>query len=81
MTGKIAEIVFLFLEGIDASAKQTPIFQVHWEVWLDATAKFTMVPDTNFCDVIVPTMNTVRMAYLLELLLTNYKPVRAQPCF
>ncbi|XP_023791251.1 dynein heavy chain 1, axonemal [Cyanistes caeruleus] len=49
--------------------------QVHWEVWLDATAKFTMVPDTNFCDVIVPTMNTVRMAYLLELLLTNYKPV------
>ncbi|RMC00001.1 hypothetical protein DUI87_23409 [Hirundo rustica rustica] len=49
--------------------------QVHWEVWLDATAKFTMVPDTNFCDIIVPTMNTVRMAYLLELLLTNYKPV------
>ncbi|NXX67841.1 DYH1 protein, partial [Spizella passerina] len=54
---------------------QTPILQVHWEVWLEATAKFTMVPDTNFCDIIVPTMNTVRMAYLLELLLTNYKPV------
>ncbi|XP_051667332.1 dynein axonemal heavy chain 1 [Manacus candei] len=49
--------------------------EVHWEVWLDPTAKFTMVPDTNFCDVIVPTMNTVRMAFLLELLLTNYKPV------
>ncbi|NWH35887.1 DYH1 protein, partial [Chloropsis hardwickii] len=55
--------------------EETPIFQVHWEVWLDDTAKFTMVPDTNFCDVIVPTMNTVRMAYMLELLLTNYKPV------
>ncbi|NXM42418.1 DYH1 protein, partial [Gymnorhina tibicen] len=55
--------------------RETPIFQVHWEVWLDATAQFTMVPDTNFCDIIVPTMNTVRMAYLLELLLTNYKPV------
>ncbi|NWT16478.1 DYH1 protein, partial [Vireo altiloquus] len=55
--------------------EETPIFQVHWEVWLDASAKFTMVPDTNFCDIIVPTMNTVRMAYLLELLLTNYKPV------
>uniref|UniRef100_A0A8C3EQF5 Dynein axonemal heavy chain 1 n=1 Tax=Corvus moneduloides TaxID=1196302 RepID=A0A8C3EQF5_CORMO len=77
VTGKRAAIVFLFLEGIDAIApsKQTPIFQVRWEVWLDATAKFTMVPDTNFCDIIVPTMNTVRMAYLLELLLTNYKPV------
>lgn len=80
MTCKIAEVVFLFLEGIDALSKQTPIFQVHWEVWLDATATFTMVPDTNFCDIIVPTMNTVQMAYLLELLLTNYKPVGAQPC-
>lgn len=39
-----------------------------------------MVPDTNFCDIIVPTMNTVRMAYLLGLLLTNRKPVCAQPC-
>ncbi|NXU12627.1 DYH1 protein, partial [Pardalotus punctatus] len=55
--------------------EETPIFQVRWEVWLDATAEFTMVPDTNFCDIIVPTMNTVRTAYLLELLLTNYKPV------
>uniref|UniRef100_A0A803WD55 Dynein axonemal heavy chain 1 n=1 Tax=Ficedula albicollis TaxID=59894 RepID=A0A803WD55_FICAL len=71
VTGKIAEIVFLFSEEIDTPS----IFQVHWEVWLDATAKFTMVPDTNFCDIIVPTMNTVRMAYLLELLLINYKPV------
>ncbi|XP_037242845.1 dynein heavy chain 1, axonemal [Falco rusticolus] len=49
--------------------------EVCWEKWLDSTAKFTMVPDTNFCDIIVPTMNTVRMAYLLELLLTNHKPV------
>ncbi|NWV36400.1 DYH1 protein, partial [Grantiella picta] len=59
----------------DVDEEPTPIFQVHWEVWLDASAEFTMVPDTNFCDIIVPTMNTVRMAYLLELLLTNYKPV------
>nr|XP_021152153.1 dynein heavy chain 1, axonemal [Columba livia] len=51
------------------------IKEVCWEPWLDPTAKFTMVPDTNFCDIIVPTMNTVRMAYLLGLLLTNRKPV------
>uniref|UniRef100_A0A8C3XBZ8 Dynein axonemal heavy chain 1 n=1 Tax=Cyanoderma ruficeps TaxID=181631 RepID=A0A8C3XBZ8_9PASS len=63
------------LSSTEDMDEDTPIFQVHWEVWLDATAKFTMVPDTNFCDIIVPTMNTVRMAYLLELLLTNYKPV------
>ncbi|NXT91841.1 DYH1 protein, partial [Anhinga rufa] len=55
--------------------KHTNTFQVCWEKWLDSTAKFTMVPDTNFCDIIVPTMNTVRMAHLLELLLTNHKPV------
>uniref|UniRef100_A0A8C4TYN4 Dynein axonemal heavy chain 1 n=1 Tax=Falco tinnunculus TaxID=100819 RepID=A0A8C4TYN4_FALTI len=58
-----------------APSKHTHTFQVCWEKWLDSTAKFTMVPDTNFCDIIVPTMNTVRMAYLLELLLTNHKPV------
>lgn len=39
-----------------------------------------MVPDTNYCDIIVPTVNTVRMAHLLELLLINCKPVRAHPC-
>ncbi|NXX96308.1 DYH1 protein, partial [Centropus bengalensis] len=50
-------------------------WQVSWEKWLDSTAKFTMVPDTSFCDIIVPTINTVQMAHLLELLLTNYKPV------
>uniref|UniRef100_A0A8B9M6P2 Dynein axonemal heavy chain 1 n=1 Tax=Accipiter nisus TaxID=211598 RepID=A0A8B9M6P2_9AVES len=63
--------------GIDATApsKHTHTFQVRWEKWLDSTAKFTMVPDTNFCDIIVPTMNTVQMAHLLELLLTNHKPV------
>ncbi|KAM6325251.1 LOW QUALITY PROTEIN: dynein axonemal heavy chain 1 [Podargus strigoides] len=51
------------------------IREVCWEKWLDSTAKFTMVPDTNFCDIIVPTMNTVRMVHLLELLLTNHKLV------
>ncbi|NWW95122.1 DYH1 protein, partial [Rhynochetos jubatus] len=49
--------------------------EVRWEKWLDSTAKFTMVPDTNFCDIIVPTMNSVCAAHLLELLLTNRKPV------
>ncbi|XP_025927284.1 dynein heavy chain 1, axonemal [Apteryx rowi] len=51
------------------------IREVRWEKWLDSTTQFTLVPDTNFCDIIIPTMNTVRMAHLLELLLTNRKPV------
>lgn len=53
---------------------------MRWEKWLDPTAKFTVVPETNYCDIIVPTVNTVRMAHLLELLLINCKPVRAHPC-
>ncbi|KAM4654602.1 LOW QUALITY PROTEIN: dynein axonemal heavy chain 1 [Amazona ochrocephala] len=33
--------------------------EVYWEKWLEPTAELAMVPDTNFCDIIVPTMNTV----------------------
>lgn len=42
---------------------------------MGSSTVFTMVPDTSFCDIIVPTMDTVQMAYLLEMLLTNHKPV------
>ncbi|XP_060621830.2 dynein axonemal heavy chain 1 [Anolis sagrei] len=51
------------------------IKKVCWENWMDSAAEFTMVPDASFCDIIVPTMNTVQMAHLLEMLLTNHKPV------
>uniref|UniRef100_G3TQL9 Dynein axonemal heavy chain 1 n=1 Tax=Loxodonta africana TaxID=9785 RepID=G3TQL9_LOXAF len=49
--------------------------RVAWVKWMDSSAPFTMVPDTNYCDIIVPTMDTVQMSYLLGLLLTNHKPV------
>ncbi|XP_075795609.1 dynein axonemal heavy chain 1 isoform X2 [Pelodiscus sinensis] len=49
--------------------------EVAWVNWMDSTAKFTMVPDTSYCDIIIPTMNTVQMAHMLEMLLTNRKPV------
>ncbi|XP_062056155.1 dynein axonemal heavy chain 1 [Lepus europaeus] len=49
--------------------------QVAWVKWMDSSAPFTMVPDTNYCNIIVPTMDTVRMSYLLGMLLTNHKPV------
>uniref|UniRef100_A0A8C3UWY6 Dynein axonemal heavy chain 1 n=1 Tax=Catharus ustulatus TaxID=91951 RepID=A0A8C3UWY6_CATUS len=84
------QLAILFKKFLQVSYYSVPAFPCHLEYQpaqtcqgLDLngimgtlpTTKFTMVPDTNFCDVIVPTMNTVRMAYLLELLLTNYKPV------
>uniref|UniRef100_A0A8C5KDU7 Dynein axonemal heavy chain 1 n=1 Tax=Jaculus jaculus TaxID=51337 RepID=A0A8C5KDU7_JACJA len=49
--------------------------QVAWVKWMDSSAPFTMVPDTNYCSIIVPTMDTVQMSYLLGMLLTNNKPV------
>lgn len=36
-----------------------------------------MMPDTNYCNIIVPTMDTVQMSYLLGMLITNNKPVSA----
>uniref|UniRef100_A0A8C0W387 Dynein axonemal heavy chain 1 n=1 Tax=Castor canadensis TaxID=51338 RepID=A0A8C0W387_CASCN len=49
--------------------------QVTWVKWMDSSATFTMMPDTNYCNIIVPTMDTVQMSYLLGMLLTNHKPV------
>lgn len=43
--------------------------------WMDSSAPFTMVPDTNYCNIIVPTMDTVQLSHLLDMLLTNKKPV------
>ncbi|NWU63519.1 DYH1 protein, partial [Pterocles burchelli] len=63
------------LSSAEDDLDEEVIKEVRWEKWLDSMAQFTMVPDTNFCDIIVPTINTVRMAHLLDLLLTNHKPV------
>lgn len=49
--------------------------QVSWVKWMDSSASFTMIPETNYCNIIVPTMDTVQMSYLLDMLLTNHKPV------
>ncbi|XP_054992649.1 dynein axonemal heavy chain 1 [Sorex araneus] len=49
--------------------------QVSWVKWMNGSMPFTMAPDTNYCDIIVPTMDTVRMSYLLGMLLTSHKPV------
>ncbi|XP_073667291.1 dynein axonemal heavy chain 1 [Tursiops truncatus] len=49
--------------------------QVAWVKWMDSSASFTMMPDTNYCNIIVPTMDTIQMSYLLDMLLTNRKPV------
>ncbi|KAK7819786.1 hypothetical protein U0070_012392 [Myodes glareolus] len=48
--------------------------QVAWVKWMDSSAPFTMMPDTNYCNIVVPTMDTMQMSYLLGMLITNNKP-------
>ncbi|KAF7249782.1 Dynein heavy chain 1, axonemal [Varanus komodoensis] len=63
------------ISSLEEEEDEDEVNVVGWENWMDGCTEFTMVPDTSFCDIIVPTMNTVQMAYLLEMLLTNHKPV------
>ena len=37
--------------------------------------QYVVAPETKFSDIIVPTMDTIRSSYLLEMLLTNKKTV------
>ncbi|KAL8212347.1 UNVERIFIED_CONTAM: Dynein heavy chain 1, axonemal [Gekko kuhli] len=64
------------ISNIEEEEDEDAVSEVGWVSWMDSSVEFTLVPDTSFCDVIVPTMNTIQMAYLLEMLLTNHKPVR-----
>lgn len=34
-----------------------------------------ITPETNYADIIVPTADTVRMSFLMDMLLINKKPV------
>ncbi|XP_075430348.1 dynein axonemal heavy chain 1 isoform X2 [Ascaphus truei] len=49
--------------------------KVCWRNWMTSSAPFSMAPDTSYSDIIVPTLDTVRMSHLLGMLLTNKKPV------
>ncbi|EMP33877.1 Dynein heavy chain 1, axonemal [Chelonia mydas] len=64
------------LSNPEEDVDEDVVKEVGWVNWIDSAAQFTIVPDTSFCDIIIPTMNTVQMAHLLEMLLTNRKPVR-----
>ncbi|KAL7985993.1 hypothetical protein Chor_011159 [Crotalus horridus] len=63
------------ISNIEEDEDEDIVEVIFWQNWMDSSTEFTMVPDTSYCDIIVPTMNTVQMAYLLEMLLTNHKPV------
>ncbi|XP_029455356.1 dynein heavy chain 1, axonemal [Rhinatrema bivittatum] len=49
--------------------------EVQWVTWIDPAFEFSIAPETSYSDIIVPTLDTVRMSYLLGMLLINKRPV------
>lgn len=51
------------------------MFQVQWVSWMKYAQEVVITPETSYSDIIVPTVNTVRMSFLIDMLLSNKKPV------
>ncbi|XP_028430624.1 dynein heavy chain 1, axonemal isoform X1 [Perca flavescens] len=49
--------------------------KVQWVSWMKYAKSVVITPETNYADIIVPTADTVRMSFLMDMLLTNKKPV------
>ncbi|XP_058497468.1 dynein axonemal heavy chain 1 [Solea solea] len=49
--------------------------QVQWVTWMKYTNSIVITPETNYADILIPTVDTVRMSFLIDMLLTNKKPV------
>ncbi|XP_068442262.1 dynein axonemal heavy chain 1 [Clinocottus analis] len=49
--------------------------KVQWVSWMKYAKSVVITPETHYADIIVPTADTVRMSFLMHVLLTNKKPV------
>ena len=59
----------------DAAAKKVKERQVCWKNWMEDSNVFTIQPETKFSDIIVPTIDNIRSALIIERLLTSRKKV------
>lgn len=48
---------------------------MQWVNWMKYAESVVIKPETNYADIMVPTPDTVRMSFLMDMLLTNKKPV------
>ena len=68
---------FLFLHILHTHTL-TPshsLHQIQWVGWMEGMPAFVVDPNTRFSDIIVPTIDTTRAHFMLELFITNSKPV------
>jgi dynein heavy chain len=49
--------------------------KIEWKNWMSDVGALALGNDTKFSDIIVPTIDNIRSAFLVELLLKNDKPV------
>ena len=48
---------------------------MQWVSWMESAQSFVITPETSYSDIIVPTLDTVRISFLMDMLLSNKKPV------
>lgn len=51
------------------------MLQIQWVSWMKYAKEVVITPETSYSDIIVPTVDTVRMSFLIDMLLSNKKPV------
>nr|VZI05919.1 unnamed protein product [Spirometra erinaceieuropaei] len=49
--------------------------KVHWENWMQNLKPYTITPTMKYSEILVPTMDNVRLIRLMEMLLLNKRPV------
>ena len=57
-------------EDEDAAKKE-----VKWKNWMSGLVPVNITPEMKYSDIIVPTIDTIRSAKILEMLAMNKKPV------
>ena len=50
-------------------------YQIQWIGWMDQCGELSVDATMRYSDIIVPTLDTIRCSFLIELLLTNNKKV------
>ena len=49
--------------------------QISWVNWMKGAENFEVAPGTAYSDIMIPTLDTIRSAYVIHMLITNKKPV------
>ncbi|XP_076467072.1 dynein axonemal heavy chain 1-like isoform X2 [Babylonia areolata] len=49
--------------------------EVHWRNWMHGLPVYEVAPDTKYSDILVPTIDTIRSAHIIGMLLSNSKTV------